>query len=148
MTKRKIQVMAVIASLFIFSACGNQNLVTDPPADTETTKDSVGETYGFTVFNVAIDTKEMKQALVASYDEKIDKTEASYENKIENLYLHGNAAMEKLDEIFNELSIEPDMDAEDLVKKASEAFEVIDYKTLKLTIKFKGYDTKELMMTK
>ena len=84
MTKRKIQVMAVIASLFIFSACGNQNLVTDLPADTETTKDSVGETYGFTVFNVAIDTKEMKQALVASYDEKIDKTEASYENKIEN----------------------------------------------------------------
>ena len=148
MTKRKIQVMAVIASLFIFSACGNQNLVTDPPADTETAKDSIGETYGFTVFNVAIDTKEMKQALVASYDEKIDKTEASYENKIENLYLHGNAAMEKLDEIFNELTIEPDMDAEDLVKKASEAFEVIDYKTLKLTIKFKGYDTKELMMTK
>ncbi len=148
MTKRKIQVMAVIASLFIFSACGNQNLVTDLPADTETTKDSVGETYGFTVFNVAIDTKEMKQALVASYDEKIDKTEASYENKIENLYLHGNAAMEKLDEIFSELTIEPDMDAEDLIKKTSEAFEVIDYKTLKLTIKFKGYDTKELMMTK
>lgn len=148
MKKRKLQMMVMMASILIFSACSNQNLVTNPPSDTETSKESIGETYGFTQFNLSIDTKEMKQALIANYDEKTDKTEAEYENKIEDLYLHGNAAMEKLEPIFNNLSIEPDMDAEDMVKKASEAFEVIDYKTLKLTIKFKGYDTKELMMTK
>lgn len=145
-SKRTIHILALCTAMLVLSACTNRNLVTNPPS--ETAEESLGETYGFTQFNVAIDTKEMKQALTANYDEKRDKTEAIYENKIEDLYLHGNAAMDKLDTIFNDLSIEPDMDAEDMVKKASEAFEVIDYTTLKLTIKFKGYDTKEMMMTK
>ena len=133
---RTIHIFALFTAMLVMSACTNHNLVTNPPS--ETAEESPGETYGFTQFNVAIDTKEMKQALTANYDEKRDKTEADYENKTED----------KLDKIFNDLSLEPDMDAEDMVKKASEAFEVIDYKTLKLTVKFKGYDTKKMMMTK
>ena len=41
---------------------------------------------------------------------------------MEDLYLHGNKAMEKLNTIFEKLSLEPDMDDEDIIKKASEAF--------------------------
>jgi hypothetical protein len=149
--KRRMLIMAMISSLLLFSACSNKNIVTTTPSETDTSEESeksLGEAYGFTSFDLAIDTKDMKNALIATYDEKRDKTEAVYENKIEDLYLHGNKAMDKLDTIFNEMSLEPDMDAEDLIKKASEAFEIIDYKSLKLTIKFKGHDTKELMMTK
>ncbi len=67
---------------------------------------------------------------------------------MEDPTLHGDKAMEKLDTIFEELSLEPDMDDEDIIKQASEAFEVIDYTTLKLKVKFKGHDKKELMMSK
>ena len=115
---------------------------------TDTPKESIGDTYGFTIFNLTIDTKDTKNAIVANYDEKSDKTEAIYENKLEESFLHGNKAMDKLNTIFEELSLEPDMDAEDIIKKASEAFEVIDYTTLKLDVKFKGHDMKKLMMSK
>jgi len=147
----KIRIMlliALISSLVLIIGCSNKNLVTKEETETDTPKESVGDKYGFTIFNLTIDTKEMKEAIVANYDEKSDKTEAIYENKMEDSYLHGNKAMDKLDTFFNELSLEADMDAEDMVKKASEVFEVIDYTTLKLKVKFKGHDTKELMMTK
>ena len=140
--------IAMISSIVLIVGCGNKNLVTKSETETDTPKEPLGDTYGFTFFDLTIDTKEMKEALIVNYDEKRDKTEATYENKIEDSYLHGNKAMEKLDTIFNELSLESDMDDEDMIKKASEAFEVIDYKTLKLKVKFKGHDKKELMMSK
>ena len=136
--------IAVISALLLIVGCSNKNLVTE----SDSPKEPLGDTYGFTAFDVAIDTKEIKGAVTANYDEKRDKTEATYENQMEDLYLHGDKAMEKLNTIFEELSLEPNMDDEDIIKQASEAFEVIDYKTLKLTVKFKGHDKKVLMMTK
>lgn len=136
--------IAMISALLLIVGCSNKNLVTE----SDSPKEPLGDTYGFTAFDVAIDTKEIKGAVTANYDEKRDKTEAIYENQMEDLYLHGNKAMEKLNTIFEELSLEPDMDDEDIIKQVSEAFEVIDYKTLKLTVKFKGHDKKVLMMTK
>ena len=144
--KRMILIITLISSLLLISACSDKNIVKNKSPETET--ESLGEEYGFTSFDVAIDTKEMKEALIANYEEKPDKTEAMYENKMEDAYLHGDQAMDKLDTIFNELELAPDTDDEDLIKLTAEAFEVIDYKTLKLTIKFKGHDTKKLMMTK
>lgn len=141
---RLILRIAMISTLILIVGCSNKNLVTE----SDSPKEPLGETYGFTAFDVAIDTKEIKQAVTANYDEKRDKTEATYENQLEDLYLHGNKAMEKLNTIFEELSLEPDMDDEDIIKQASEAFEVIDYTTLKLTVKFKGHDIKKLMMSK
>ncbi len=138
----------MIFSIVLIVGCSNKNLVTESKAETENSTEALGDTYGFTTFNLSIDTKEMKDALIANYDEKRDKTEAVYENKIDDLYLHGNKAMDKLDTIFNDLSLDADTDAEDMIKKVSEAFEIIDYKTLKLKVKFKGHDTKEFMMTK
>ncbi len=136
--------IAMISALLLIVGCSNKNLVTE----SESPKEPLGDTYGFTAFDVAIDTKEIKGAVTANYDEKRDKTEATYENQMEDLYLHGDKAMEKLNTIFEELSLEPDMDDVDIIKQASEAFGVIDYKTLKLTVKFKGHDKKVLMMTK
>lgn len=136
--------LIMISALMLIVGCSNKNLVTE----SNSPKEPLGDTYGFTSFDIAIDTKEIKGAVNANYDEKRDKTEATYENQIEDLYLHGNKAMKKLNTIFEKLSLEPDMDDEDIIKQASEAFEVIDYTTLKLTVKFKGHDKKVLMMTK
>lgn len=136
--------ITMISGLILIVGCSNKNLV----SKSELPKEPLGETYGFTSFDVAIDTKEIKGAVTANYDEKRDKTEATYENQMEDLYLHGNKALKKLNTIFEELSLEPDMDDEDIIKQASKAFEVIDYETLKLTVKFKGHDKKVLMMSK
>ena len=146
MNRRLIQIaiLLMITTALLF-ACTNRNLV-EKKADEKA--ESIGEEYGFTMFHVTFDTTEMKEALMSRYDEKTDKTEAVYENKIEDVFLHGDKAMEKLDKIFKELELDPDMDDEDMIKETSKAFEVMDYKSLKLEVTFKGHDTKELMMTK
>lgn len=140
-------IIVVIFLLLLVVACSNRNLVTNTESEDEK-KETLGSEYGFTSFNLTIDTTEMKEALISEYDEKIDKTEAVYESKIDNLYLHGDKAMEKLDTIFKELSLDPEMDDEDMIKETSKAFEVIDYQVMKLKVQFKGHDTKELMMSK
>jgi hypothetical protein len=146
MKKYNVLFIVLLCSLLILGACSNRNIVTK--GEDEKDKDSLGSKYGFTFIDVVADTNEMKEALKVTYDEKKDKTEAMYENKIDDFYLHGNAAMEKLDKIFEELELDPEMDDEDMIKKASEAFEINDYKSLKLDVKFKGFDTKKLRMTK
>ena len=137
-----------ISTMLIIGACSNQNIVTKDSDEEDTSTESLGSIYGFSQFNLSVDTKEMKGMLIVDYEEKRDKTEAVYENKVEDLYLHGDDAMEKLESIFEELEFEPDMPEEDLIKITAETFEVKDYEKLKLTIKFIGHDTKELMMTK
>ncbi len=146
--KRMAVWIVIFSSLVLLMACSNRNIVTEKPEGMDTSEQELGSTYGFTMFNMTADTTEMKSAVVAEYDEKKDKIEAVYENKIDDFYLHGNEAMEKLNSIFEELALDPEVDDEDMIKKTSEAFEVNDYRTLKLNVKFKGYDTKELMMTK
>ncbi|MEK5037625.1 YusW family protein [Sporosarcina sp. FSL K6-3457] len=145
-TKWRILIIILLACLFVISACSDKNIVKDKHEEDE--KPSLGEQYGFTSFDIAIDTKDKKEAVIANYEEKPDKTEAMYENKMEDAYLHGDQAMDKLDGIFQEMELDPDTDDEDLIKQTAEAFEVLDYKTLKLKVTFKGHDTKELMMTK
>jgi len=145
-TKWKLLIVVVLACQFIISACSDKNIVKDKPDDDE--KQELGEQYGFTSFDVAIDTKDKKEAVIANYEEKPDKTEAMYENKMEDAYLHGDQAMDKLDGIFQEMELDPDTDDEDLIKQTAEAFGVMDYKTLKLTVTFKGHDAKKLMMSK
>lgn len=142
-------IVLIITCLLVIAACSNRNIVTNTSdEEDDQSTETLGEKYGFTFFQLTADTKDMKIAIDAIYDEKRDKTEAMYESKIDDLYLYGNEAMEKLDSIFEELALEPEMDDEDMIKKASESFEIIDYESLKLNVKFKGHDTKELMMTK
>jgi hypothetical protein len=145
---KKVLMMAILSTIVLIGACSEKNKVTKTPEGEEISTESPGTVYGFTLFDLAIDTKDMRHALVANYSEKKDKTEALYENKTEDLYLYGNKALEKLDPIFKELDLDPEMDDVDIIKKASEAFELIDYTSLKIKVKFKGRDIKELQMSK
>lgn len=150
MTKRsKFLIAMIITTVLIMGACTNRNLVTkNPDKEEDVSTESLGSKYGFTLFDLTADLKEVKEALMVNYDEKRDKTEAVYESKVEDLYLHGDKANAKLDTLFEKLEFDADMADEDLIKKASEVFEVMDYEQIKLNIKFKGHDTKELMMTR
>ncbi|MHA6260814.1 YusW family protein [Sporosarcina sp. CAU 1771] len=143
--KKKVVFSILVSVCLLFSSgCVNKNIV----KDSDLTEESLSATYGFTSFDLVIDTKEMKEALKANIEEKSDKTEAVYKNSMEEEFLFGNQAMEKLISIFDELSLNPETEDEELIKKTSEAFEVNDYKSLSIKIKFKGYDMKELKMIK
>ena len=146
--KHSMLILALLLLIVIIGGCTNKSKVTKMPSGEEPPKESIGSTYGFSSFNLTIDTKELKEAILAEYSETRDKTEARYENKIENIYFHGNKAMKELNTIFKDLSIDPEMDDEDIIKKTSEAFEMNDYTRLMMKVKFKGYDHKELMFKK
>ncbi|WP_438318255.1 YusW family protein [Sporosarcina sp. FA9] len=141
-------VFLLMITVLLCSACGNKNKVTVFPDGMKEKDNEPGEVYGFTEFNMTIDTKEMKDAIIVEFKEGHDKTEAVYENKIENIYLYGNKALEKLGSLFEALDFDPTMEDLDMIKKASDVFEINDYTSLKLDIKFKGYDKKQLKFMK
>lgn len=125
-------------------ACTNRNIVTEEQVD----ESELGETYGFTMLQVSFDTQSLKEALVIRYEETSDYVEATYENDIDGIYLHGNEAYDKLAEIFGDMDIDAETDDYDLLKAISEAFEVEEYTSLKLQVTFRGFETKELMLMK
>ncbi len=147
---KKIQsffVCIFLTSVLLLSACTERDKVSKFPEGIEDAS-SLADVYGFTSFELSIDTQELKQAIVATFEVKKDFADANYENMIDKEYLYGNKAMTKLDEVFNELAIDSDMDAEDLVKEIARVMEMTDYKSLRLGIQFKGHDKKEIQLTK
>lgn len=147
---KKIQSFFVgifLTSVLLLSGCIERDKVSKFPEGIEDTS-SLADVYGFTSFELSIDTQELKQAIVATFEVKKDFADANYENMIDKEYLYGNKAMTKLDVVFNELAIDSDMDAEDLVKEIARVMEMTDYKSLRLGIQFKGHDKKEIQLTK
>lgn len=147
-SKAFLYIPLIITIILLCSACGNKNKVTELPGDMEPTEIEPGEIYGFTELNMTIDKKELKEAILVEYKEGHDKIESVYENKIENKYLHGNKAIDKLSSMFDALDFDPTMEDLDMIKKVSEVFEIKDYKSIKLDIKFKGHDKKQLKFMK
>lgn len=139
---RKSLFFLFIIALFLLTACSSKNILPEEKAN------EVVDTYGITMITVTIDTKEQKEALNVSFSEKKERSEAEYVNKIDNVYLHGEKAVNKLMEVFSNHEMNPDMDETELIKRISEAFEIHDFKMIRLQITFKGYDSKEIMMTK
>lgn len=136
-----------LTTVVLLSACTERDKVTKFPQDAEDVN-SLADVYGFTAFELSIDTQDIKQAISINFQSKKDTTSAKYENMIDGDYLYGNEAMKKLDELFNELAIDSDMEAEDLVKEVASVLEMADYKSLLLGIHFKGHDKKEIQLTK
>lgn len=140
---RKLCVLVLI-SILLLVGCTNRQIVKNLKVD----EMELGERYGFTMLQVSFDTAAIKEAVVSRYDEKTEQIEATYKNRVDHVFLEGDQAMEKLDSIFEEMEIDAKMDDEDLIKEVAKAFQMAEYKVLKLKVKFKGYETKELMLTK
>lgn len=138
----------LITTLLLCSACGNKNKVTVFPDGMKEKDNEPGEVYGYTEYNMTVDIKELKEAIIVEFKEGQNITEALYKNKIDNIYVHGNEALEKIGPLFESLDFDPTMEDLDMIKKASEVFEINDYTSLKLDIKFKGYDKKQLKFMK
>ena len=114
-----------------------------PKPGTNTANETMGIKYGFISFKLDVDTADLTDAIEADYDEDRTETEAKYDNKIENLNLRGDEAMNKLDAIFKDLSLTHDMTEEEAIKKVSDAFGIKDYTTIELEIKYNGIRRKK-----
>lgn len=136
--------LVVLICCFMLVACTNRNIVTDEQID----EAELGEAYGFTMLQVSFDTQSLKEALVSRYEEKPDEIEATYENDIDGVYLHGNDANKKLAEIYGDMDIDAETDDYDLLKAVAQAFGVEEYTSMKLQVTFRGFETKELMLMK
>ncbi|MFS0688346.1 YusW family protein [Sporosarcina sp. 179-K 8C2 HS] len=133
----------ILACCFIImSGCSNQNLVPKTEAS------NVVDTYGITSFTVTIDTNEKREALKASFNEKKERSEAEYKNKKEDVALHGKKALKKITEAFEKMQPDPEAEETELINSAAEAFGFKEYKMIRLEVKFKGYDSKEIMFSK
>lgn len=140
--KRHTIIVATIVLLLI--GCSNRSIVTDKEVQTAVKESN----YPFTSLSLIIDTDRMANALTIQFDEGTKQLEARYENKEEEIFLHGNKAMKKIEELFTNWEIDPEMREEDLVKAAADAVEMKEYKVLKLTIEFKGYNPKKITFSK
>ncbi|MFS0574010.1 YusW family protein [Sporosarcina sp. 179-K 3D1 HS] len=148
MQKKGYRIALLIMIVCMLAACQNKNIVTKGPDGEDISEEPVGSLYGFTEFDFSVDTKDKKEAIQAMYKEGRVHTEANYLNKVEDTYLRGNKALKKLDEIFSGMSVDPETEDMDLIKQATEAFEISDYEKASLKIKFKGHDQKDLMFSK
>lgn len=132
----------LVCCFIIVSGCSSQSIITKTEAS------NVVDTYGITKFTVTIGTKEEKKALIASFMEKKDRSEAEFKNKKENVTLHGKKALEKIEEAFEKMSPDPEAEETELIKKTAEAFGFKDYHMIRVEITFKGHDSKEIMFSK
>ncbi|MCM3638107.1 YusW family protein [Sporosarcina luteola] len=139
---KKLTSIILACCFIVVSGCSNQNLVPKTEAS------DVVDTYGITSFTVTIDTNEEQEALTASFSEKKERSEAEYTNKKEEVALHGKKALKKIMEAFEKMQPDPESEETEMIKSAAEAFGFKEYKMIRLEVKFKGYDSKEIMFSK
>lgn len=132
----------LVLSILLVTACSNQNILTGKEAK------KIVDMYGITSLSVTIDTKEQSGASTVSFTDKKDRSEAEYSHKKDEVNLHGEKAIAKLEEILDQINADPEMEETELIKKTADALGFTDFKTVKIEITFKGYDGKEIMMSK
>ncbi|PAV29694.1 hypothetical protein CIL05_09990 [Virgibacillus profundi] len=104
----------------------------------DNTSDSNGNTaYAFTGFSLEADFDDTNDTLDVDYDHETNETEASYEDKTQNINLQGDAAMEELDKIFSNFDFDESTADEDVLAAVSEAFSIPDdAKNVELEVDF------------
>ncbi len=115
----------MITGALLMGGCGNFGKNADKPNREEAViinedeKDGgsieTGDGYGFTSFDLEIDV-DGKDAIDADYD-VTKKADADYENKLKNIKLKDNKAMDELNKMFIEIRITKDTPQQEVIDK-------------------------------
>lgn len=147
--KKISKTMAFLASssVLLLAACGEttDNTVETDPADSSPVENNQSATptdYGFTSFDLSIDTPEERDAIDVDYETGRSGTEIEYQNVLENVNLGGDEAGTALEPIFTNLNLTAGMAKEDVLSTVTEAFGVTEYRDFKLEVEFE--DGKEV----
>lgn len=141
--KKTIKALATLASssILLLAACGEttDNTVETDPADSSPVENNQSVTptnYGFTSFDLSINTPDEKDAIDVDYETGRSGTEIEYQNALEDLNLGGDEAGAALDPLFTELELTADMAKEDVISSITEAFGVTEYQDFELEVEF------------
>ncbi|NME05331.1 YusW family protein [Psychrobacillus sp. BL-248-WT-3] len=128
-TKGKVLSSIFLSSALLLGACGDKEEVSDPP-----TTEAAESEFGFTSFDLDIDTAEQRDAVEASFEVETNGVEAEYVNSLDSQKLHGDEAYEFLKPIFTDLALTKDMTKEEVIEKVNTAFGISDYTEFDLEI--------------
>ncbi len=93
-----------------------------------------GDGYGFTTFDLDIEV-EGKDAIEADYD-VTKNADADYENKLKNINLKGNKAMDELNKMFIEIRITRDTPQQEVMDKILQWYGLETYTKFELEVNF------------
>ncbi|MEK4523796.1 YusW family protein [Psychrobacillus sp. FSL W7-1457] len=128
-SKGKVLSSTFLSAALLLGACGDKEEVSDPP-----TTEAVESEFGFTSFDLDIDTAEQRDAVEASFEVETNGVEAEYVNSLDSQKLHGDEAYEFLKPIFTDLALTNDMTKEEVIEKVNTAFGISDYTEFDLEI--------------
>jgi hypothetical protein len=134
----------VVVGALLMGGCGNFGKNADTPNreeaviinEDEKTGGSIetGEGYGFTSFELDIDV-DGKDAIEADYD-VTENADADYENKLKNIKLKNNKAMDELNKMFLEIRITKDTPQQEVMDKILQWYGLETYTKFDLEVDF------------
>ena len=134
----------VITGALLMGGCGNSGENADKPnreeavITNENEKEGgsleTGDGYGFTSFDLEIDV-DGKDAIDADYG-VTKKADADYENKLKNIKLKDNKAMDELNKMFIEIRITKDTPKQEVIDNIIQWFGLDTYSKFDLEVDF------------
>ncbi len=140
----KIAGTVALTSVLLLSGCGNFGKNADKPnredADIihEHEKEGgsleTGDGYGFSSFDLEIGV-DGKDVIDADYDVN-ETADADYENKLKNIKLKDNEAMDQLNKLFMDILITKDTPQQEVMDKILDWYQLDSYSKFKLEVDF------------
>ncbi|MFC4354024.1 YusW family protein [Chryseomicrobium palamuruense] len=130
-----------LTAAMVLAGCNEtqDNTVETEPSESSPVENSELVTpndYGFTKFDLSIDTADENDVIDVDYEAGRSGMEIEYTNKMEDIRLGGDEAGTQLDPILTDLGLTPDMTKEDAINKVAQAFGVMDYTDFELEVEF------------
>ena len=143
--KKRFRLGAVlITGALLLGACGNFGKNADKPnredadiileSEKEGGSIETGSGYGFSSFDLDIDV-DGKDAIEADFEVK-KRAEADFENKLENVKLKDQKAMDELNLFFKEIRITKDTPKQEVIDKILQWFQLDTYSKFDLEVEF------------
>lgn len=141
--KLRFLYMSIIL-IFFLAACGDSEEVKKPPQNDsgdnaateeqdladeaeEPPADNTANTnhpYSFTHFDLDVDMENDLDLIEVEYEQEPDETEASYEDRNQDINLSGDEAMAELDKIFSTFDFDETSSKEEVLEAVRTAFNV------------------------
>lgn len=93
--------------------------------------------YPFLAFEVEVDIDGVNDAFEVEYEVKRNKTEASYDDKTEDVHLKDDEALDKLEPIFDTFTFDADSIEDEIYEQIIEGFSIDNYDEIEVEISFK-----------
>ncbi|MEI2358682.1 YusW family protein [Mesobacillus zeae] len=126
------------------AGCSDKEEVKNPPKEAPKTDEQAKAEYKFTDFGLDVDLSDTNDAIDAGYDVEKKTTEASIQDKEQNINLNGDEAMKELDKKFKDFIFDEMTPDAEVLEEVEKAFSVpADAKSVEVEITYANGTEKE-----